>query len=431
MALARMALTNYRGFASRQSIEFRPITVVLGRNNAGKSALVRAPVILAGGIDTDSQEPVDIDKISEELLESFADLIHGGSTGESRIGVEVAVRSEGLFRLVANIRHLPQQHREVVESLELFDAGTSKGRLRRISGVPQTDRFPVYEAHLDGRVMQSAVEFQGLLPQRLIDEPVAGEVLASIGRRIRSNYPVVRYLGPFRDRPHRRYRLPGRTRTEVGATGEHAAAILAGDRAWDGGRLIRLVNDAMAGHLPGWRVDAVDRHGTWAIVLTSTADPSVRINLADTGTGIAQMLPIFVQRAIDEVRPGQRPVLEIVEQPELHLHPAAHAMLADVYLEAVRRTSTRFLIETHSETFLLRLRRRIAEGSFGADPTTVAVHFVDRANGSSVIRPIHIDADGNVDYWPEGVFTEDYDETRALVRAQRERRADDAGRDRS
>lgn len=428
MVLARMALTNYRGFASRQSIELRPITVVLGRNNAGKSALVRAPVILGGGINTDSQEPVDIDKISEDLLESFADLIHGGSEGESRIGVEVAIQANGLTRLVANIRHLPQQHREVVESLELFDAGTSKGRLERISGIPETDRFPVYEAHLDGRVLHSAVEFQGLLPHRLINEPEVGEALVSAGRRIRDNYPVIRYLGPFRDRPHRRYRLPGRTRTEVGATGEHAASILAGDRAWDGGRLIHLVNDALSGHLPGWRVDAVDRHGTWAIVLTSTNDSSVRVNLADTGTGVAQMLPIFVQRAIDQVRPGQRPVLEIVEQPELHLHPAAHAMLADVYLEAVRNTSTRFLIETHSETFLLRLRRRIAEGSLGADPTTVAVHFVDRADGSSVVRPIHIDADGNVDYWPEGVFTEDYDETRALVRAQRERRAEDAGR---
>src|SRR5207248_7078698 len=146
-----------------------------------------------------------------------------------------------------------------------FDVGRSKGRLERISGVPESDRFPVYEAHLDGRVVRSAVEFQGLLPHRLIDDPVAGETLTSVGRRIRASYPEVRYLGPFRDRPHRRYRLPGRTRTEVGATGEHAASILAGDRAWDGGRLIRLVNDAMAGHLPGWRVDAVDRHGTWAI----------------------------------------------------------------------------------------------------------------------------------------------------------------------
>jgi AAA15 family ATPase/GTPase len=95
MVLARMALTNYRGFASRQLLDFRPITVVLGRNNAGKSALVRAPVILGAGIRTDSPDPINIDDISEELLESFADLIHGGPTGDSRIGIEVGVQAGG------------------------------------------------------------------------------------------------------------------------------------------------------------------------------------------------------------------------------------------------------------------------------------------------------------------------------------------------
>jgi hypothetical protein len=149
-----------------------------------------------------------------------ADLIHGGPAADSRIGVEVGVQADGLARLVASVRHLLEQHREVVQSLELFNAGRSRGRLERISGVPETDRFPVYEAHLDGRVVRSAVEFEDLLPHRLIDDPVAGETLTSVARRIRANYPEVRYLGPFRDRPHRRYRLSGRTRTEVGATGE-------------------------------------------------------------------------------------------------------------------------------------------------------------------------------------------------------------------
>jgi hypothetical protein len=421
MALERMALTNYRGFASRQSVELRPITVVLGRNNAGKSALVRAPVMLAAGIRTESGEPLDIDGISEELLDSFADLIHGSPAGEARITVEVAVRAQGgLFQLVATILHMPQRYRQVVESLDLSRDGALAGRLVRSSDSPDPARFSVYDAHIGSHVVSTAVAFRGLLPASLIDVPAAAaSVMTEVGRHIRDAYPTVRYLGPFRDRPHRRYRLPGRMRTEVGAAGEYAAGILASDLARDEGQLIRRVNADLADHLPGWRVDATERGGTWAIVLTSSDDPSVQVNLADTGTGVAQVLPIFVQRAIDVVKPAGRPILEIVEQPELHLHPAAHAMLADLYLTAVRDTSTRFLIETHSETFLLRLRRRIAEGAYGASSSTVAVYFVDREGRESVVRPVHIDADGNVDYWPDGVFTEDYDETRALVRAQR------------
>ena len=51
-----------------------------------------------------------------------------------------------------------------------------------------------------------------------------------------------------------------------------------------------------------------------------------------------------------------------VEEPELHLHPSAHALVADLFLQAATSDGSRvrFLVETHSETFLLRLRRRIA-----------------------------------------------------------------------
>lgn len=42
MSLDRMVLGNYRCFARRQDIELWPVTVVLGRNNSGKSALVVA-----------------------------------------------------------------------------------------------------------------------------------------------------------------------------------------------------------------------------------------------------------------------------------------------------------------------------------------------------------------------------------------------------
>jgi predicted ATPase len=163
----------------------------------------------------------------------------------------------------------------------------------------------------------------------------------------------------------------------------------------------------------------------YSVVLTSRDDDTLSVNLADAGTGVAQELPIFVQRVVDILDPPRRPVLEIIEQPELHLHPAAHAALADLYLNAAERTGVRFLIETHSETLLLRLRRRIAEGAY--PPDTVAIYFVDHRDGAATARRIRIDADGQLDYWPAGVFSEDYEETQALATAQLARRDTVAG----
>jgi hypothetical protein len=428
-----MALGSYRGFAKRQAIELRPITVVLGRNNAGKSAIVRAPVVFGTGIHTDSREPLDVDQLSEDLLDSFTDLIHGTRVHRGRIQVELGVRTpDGLVRVAATVLHLADQHRQVVEELELSVDGVQVGRLEWELNDPAS--APQYTVEIGDHVFsQVPLLFHGLLPAILLlpvlPEDVSSKIL-DVATSVREHFPTVRYLGPFRDRPHRRYRLPGRMRTEVGVTGEHAAGILASDLARGGGELLRQINEDLEEHLPGWRVGVDERGGMWSVVLISTDDENLKVNLADAGTGVAQALPIFVQRAIDilaEYRLGPdepvTPILEVVEQPELHLHPAAHAMLADLYIGAVKKTSTRFLIETHSETLLLRLRRRIAEG---LDPSTVAVYFVDRVDGESTARRIHIDADGNLDYWPTGVFSEDYDETRALARAQRERRTTDA-----
>ncbi|HET8681920.1 MAG TPA: DUF3696 domain-containing protein [Micromonosporaceae bacterium] len=426
MFLARMALASYRCFDQRQDIELRPVTVILGRNNSGKSALVRAPVVLDTGIRTDSPAPLDLDLLGEEMLESFNDLIYGNRPHGS-ITVELGFddRSEPPLQLAATVQHIDEYRTQVVSSLEFRD-GTAGVRLEWEPTDPP-DKVSRYTVEAEGRRFPGApVIFHGLLPADLSRLP--GEMvdqLTTTARKIRDSYPTIRYFGPFRDRPQRRYRLPTRMPTEVGASGEYAAGILASDATRMQGRLIRQINRSLADNLPGWTVGVVERGGMYSVVLTSRDDDTLTVNLADAGTGVAQELPIFVQRVVDILDPPQRPVLEIIEQPELHLHPAAHAALADLYLSAAERTGVRFLIETHSETLLLRLRRRIAEGRY--PPSTVAVYFVDHRDGAATVRRVGVDADGQLDYWPAGVFSEDYEETRALANAQLARRDAVAG----
>lgn len=422
-----MALGRYRGFAKRQVIDLAPLTVILGRNNSGKSALVRAPLILSTGFGQSDGPPLDLDRLGEEMVDSFTDLVHDARVHRGSIEVELETSFEGRdLRMAATILHLNDHHTEVVERFELTDGRGFLYRLEwELDNPPELPLTYTVTFGTHQRWSGIKVYFNGLVPGRLSSE-------SGIRSRWRDEihdacldflrgFPTVRYLGPFRERPRRRYRLPGRWRSEVGVTGENTAGILANDQLRGTGRLLRQVNLYLQDHVPGWRVDVVPEGGMRSVVLVSTRDESVRVNLPDTGTGVAQMLPILVQRAIDDVTPPKRPVLEIIEQPELHLHPAAHADLAELFLDAVRKSdSTRFLIETHSETFLLRLRRHIAQG---LDPATVAVYFVEQQDGVSTARRITIDENGNLDHWPEGVFAEDFEETRELARAQRVRRA--------
>jgi hypothetical protein len=136
----------------------------------------------------------------------------------------------------------------------------------------------------------------------------------------------------------------------------------------------------------------------------------------DVGIGVSQVLPVLVH--------AYAPVqgrLTAIEQPEIHLHPALQAELADVFIEAAfvdpeePGPANTYVLETHSEHLILRVLRRIretAEGSLPADktpihPSDVAVLYVEPdKNGSRVIE-IPITEDGEFGRpWPQGFFAE-------------------------
>jgi predicted ATPase len=109
----------------------------------------------------------------------------------------------------------------------------------------------------------------------------------------------------------------------------------------------------------------------------------------------------------------------------MHLHPGAHAELGELYLRTAAETGTRFLIETHSETLLLRLRRLIAEPDNDFTADLVGVYVVDQTDGVSTVTRVDLDELGNLGPgWPDGYFSQDYIEVRAMAAAQLRRGAD-------
>jgi len=93
--------------------------------------------------------------------------------------------------------------------------------------------------------------------------------------------------------------------------------------------------------------DAVDIQDEFQIRLYDKKN-GVHVKLSDVGVGVSQVLPIIVQSSIS----GNGILL--IEQPELHLHPALQANLADVFIHS----GGHVLIETHSEHLILRILRR-------------------------------------------------------------------------
>lgn len=133
-------------------------------------------------------------------------------------------------------------------------------------------------------------------------------------------------------------------------------------------------------------------------------------NLADMGYGFSQVLPIMAEvwsRRNRRRAPNSAGAIIAMEQPELHLHPAYQARLADVFSSAVkssdRAADVRFVIETHSEALINRIGSLIYERQ--VKPSDVAVYVFEKDLAEeTIIRNVRFDEEGILQNWPVGFF---------------------------
>ncbi len=112
-------------------------------------------------------------------------------------------------------------------------------------------------------------------------------------------------------------------------------------------------------------------------------------NLADVGYGVSQVLPIAFELLVS----GAKTFL--LQQPEVHLHPRAQAALAS-FLLALRRTrKQQFVVETHSDYLVDRIRMDVRD-HFPAMASDVCILFFGSGKKEPLITPITLDQRGEL-----------------------------------
>jgi hypothetical protein len=118
------------------------------------------------------------------------------------------------------------------------------------------------------------------------------------------------------------------------------------------------------------------------------------VNISDVGYGVSQVLPVLV--ALLSAKPGQT---IMIEQPEIHLHPNAQKILADIFVENVLR-GVRIIVETHSSIFIRRLQTLIAIDSIPNEAVGLNWFMRNSSTGSSSIVSTIPEIDGSTGDWP-------------------------------
>ncbi len=129
-------------------------------------------------------------------------------------------------------------------------------------------------------------------------------------------------------------------------------------------------------------------------------------NLIDVGYGVSQVLPI-----ITELSRKRASYVNLLQQPEVHLHPSAQAALGSFFCQ-IASPDRNLIVETHSDYILDRVRMDVRDRTSKLKPEDVSILFFERKNLGVKIHSLRIDNQRNILNAPEGYRKFFMEETR-------------------
>ena len=479
MTVEAIRLQNFMAFEDTGWIDLRPITLLFGGNSSGKSAIIRALLLLRQSLNTDERgTPFVFEHLYGVDLGGFKEAVHNGQT-EKHIWFHFRCSSSDIQDMLAEYGFAgagADQAAAIEVALGYAAYRETQGKVNptrieladlqlRLTVADQDEEKLLFQAGLlepednelfdnerwyvegvlarggepgawkgFGCELGSSFIDLGFIPPQ-IKAGDGYDALTNLFRilkdEIASFLSGIVHLGPIRPEPQRRYSF------------NRAAAFEWRSRDWTA--FLEFIGVKL-------RQEHIDEIGLWldrlrlakrsvshlaseigALVAEFEVgvienDQSPPRPLSAMGFGTSQVLPVIVQCVT--AKPGS---LVIVEQPELHLHPAAQAELTDLFIdttrhefwnrlerwrqecaeaqrkgeslppepspEVVESENPRFLIETHSEHLLIRLRLRVAESfSKRIQPehtgylrqNSLQAYFIYREEASSSVESLTI-----------------------------------------
>jgi predicted ATPase len=453
--LTELRVKNFKAWQDTGTVRLAPLTIIFGTNSSGKSSLGHLLLALKQTVQmADRKRALHLgDENSLIDLGTFSDCLYGHDMkqslefslrwklahaitvknssvhGESYTGNELLLAS----KLQADRAEQPQTsefHYELIQN-DVTELEVTHKR----SGKDALACSPLRLVHATGRKWptEPPEKFYRFADRTLLRYQNA-DFLASFALETEHVLDEVYYLGPLRSPPRRVYQWSGDTPADVGQQGESTIAALLAASAQK-----RQLNRRHRGRLQqfdafiaAWLVDlgvinefrvkpvAKGRKEYEVLVRTHPGAPEVK--LTDVGFGVSQVLPALVQAFY--VPAGSTIWME---QPEIHLHPMAQSNLADVFISAIhayennKPRGTQLIVETHSEHFLTRLQRRVAERKVKSEE--IAVYFVKRTRTGAELEELKLDASGEILNWPENFFGDEMADIAARTLAAMEHAA--------
>jgi len=449
--ITELSFINFKSWKQIERMRFAPITGLFGTNSSGKTSILQLLLMIKQTVEsTDRLQVLDFgNEKSPANLGSFRDVIYSHEApgklewsihwklsqplkvknpedknvdlfaGED-IGFSVEILETDKKRLLVNKITYSFAGRNFVMKRK----STTKENYELIA-TPSDFRF----VRTPGRVwdLPAPVKCYGF-PNEVNARFQNAGFLSDLQLEFERLFTGTKYLGPLRDYPKRQYAWSGAEPVDMGLRGERVveAILAARERGLiisRGGTRKRVsLEQRVAAWLKelklidSFYVEPISKEGGNIYRVRVRRNPnSAEVLITDVGFGVSQILPAIVLSYY-----APKGSIIILEQPEIHLHPAVQAGLADVMIDAVKTRNIQIIFESHSEHLLKRLQRRIAEQKIS--PDAMALYFSESENGGSKLTSLEVDLFGNIKNWPKDFFGDQFGEIAAITKAAVERK---------
>ena len=428
--LTSIKLKNFRAFRENIDVRLKPITILIGRNSAGKSTLIKFLLMLQQTLE--SSESSEADFFSPEgrhvSLGTFKDLKNTSSRSKVAQFTLNLKTNDLPDPRIQQIREELQQSKAISKiednsidlAIKLNPLSTvrTEDPLGQATSVKVDSQITANDLMADFCIFGS-IPYSGKQAKHTVTCKIGGkkvlhkeetnirrtrflkfplpndpvEILKSAFDNlyldgIRNEVISMRHLSPVREESERSVILGSPPPDDVGHRGEYAMPHLqrllteGGENANFVKKHIESVIDIedvkfksqVKGFIPEFRAKNK---------LTGAES-----YLVDFGFGVSQCIPIFVQGAL--LNRGQ---LLIVEQPEAQIHPTAQLEMGSFFAELWTERGVPSIIETHSENIIIRLRKLIATGKLNSKDVTVAYFYIK--DNSVQVKNLDINSDGS------------------------------------
>jgi hypothetical protein len=414
----RILVSGVRSFVGTTALQLRPLTLLVGENSAGKSTLLGMTDAVLNGRFLVRRPTFNVPPYE---LGSFDDIASysGGSAGRAKkfsVGFDREDRRERLVATYEGDEGQPTLAKVECQYLDSNLTVTFSANSLRVHGsigpeivaresgrgnaltadqaLPLDLKVDLSDASVPTNTVR---DWRFSFYRSLIDSQKPTErqhLLFSVVRRLPlfsfgDGDPNARSIAPVRTRPRRVYDA---AQDQPDPEGDYIPFVLARTLSKGGSEAEALRRalerfGAESGLFTGIKSRRLSRRTLWPFQIeVENSGPSK--NLIDVGYGVSQALPIVVE----SVLPG--PPTLLVQQPEVHLHPRAQAALGTFFAELASQQRRRFVVETHSDYLIDRVRMAVAAKILSPDDVLIA--FVHRPRASSKVHELNVDTSGNV-----------------------------------